>query len=343
MTPQSILAITDFSANTHAVLDRAMQLALAHGATLELLYAPPEGSPSLPDAAWRLSQHAFQLGQRHQAGPDIASRTAASFRDIVNAALKVDLVVIGAASERDMKSLFCGLPEERLIRATRRPVLVVRKSAEAVRSPYSHLLVAVDFSEASRHLVQTAFAFGESAHVELFHALSTLNEAKLRAYAVSEEIIQTYRQQNTRIAQGRMVRLTDSTLARRNRVASTIGHGDPARQAVVQQQYSEAELIVVGKHPASALSDFALGSVSQRVLRHATTDVLVVPHGFRPGTRAAAVRRFELNPPARVRLCHRVEQIPSTRVSRQLQRLWAAPDLIAAFPCRAGAGDRFSL
>ncbi|RYG11821.1 MAG: universal stress protein, partial [Burkholderiales bacterium] len=282
MKPQSILAITDFSANTHAVLDRAMQLALEHGATLSLLYAPLDGTPSIPDASCRLSQHAFQLSQRHQARIDIASRTATSFQDMVNAALTVDLVVIGAASERDMKSLFRGLPEERLVRATRRPVLVVRKSREAVRSPYSHLLVAVDFSEASRDLVQTAFAFGDSAQVELFHALSTLNEGKLRAYAVSEEIIQSYRQKNTRFAQEGLLRLTDSTLARRNRVASKIGHGDPARQAVVQQQYSGAQLIVVGKHPASAISDFLLGSVSQRILRHATADVLVVPHGFRP-------------------------------------------------------------
>ncbi len=302
MTPQSILAITDFSANTHAVLDRAMQLALEHGATLDLLYAPPDGTPSLPDASWRLSQHAFQLGQRHQARVDIASRTASSFRDIVNAALKVDLVVIGAASERDMKSLFCGLPEERLGRATRRPVLVVRRDAEAARSPYSRLLVAVDLSDASRNLVQTAFAFGEAGQVELFHALSTHNEGKLRAYAVSEDIIDSYRQQCRLEAQGRMFRLTDSTFARRNRVASKVRHGDPARQAVVQQQYSGAQLIVVGKHPASAISDFLLGSVSQRVLRHATADVLVVPHGFKPGTRAAAVRRFEDNMQARPRV-----------------------------------------
>lgn len=302
MTPQSILAITDFSSNTHAVLDRAMQLALAHGATLELLYAPPDGTPSLPDASWRLSQHAFQLGQRHQALVDVASRTAARFQDVVNAALKADLMVIGAANDRDVKSLFFGLPEERLVRATHRPVLVVRRDAEAARSPYSRLLVAVDFSDASHHLVQAAFAFGESARVELFHALNTLNEGKLRAYAVSEEIIRAYRQQNTRIAEGRMYRLTDSTDARRNRVASTIGHGDPARQAVVQQQYSGAELIVVGKHPASAVSDFLFGSVSQRVLRHATADVLMLPHGFKSGTRAAAVRRFEHNTPAQPRI-----------------------------------------
>jgi nucleotide-binding universal stress UspA family protein len=302
MTPQSILAITDFSAGTHAVLDRAMQLALEHAATLELLYAPLHGAPPLPDASWRLAQHAAQLGQRHPTRIEITTRTAAGIQDTVRAALKVDLVVMKATTGHDVASLFCGLPEERLIRAARRPVLVVRRDANTARSAYERLLVAVDFSETSANLVQAAFAFSESAKVELFHALSTVNEGKLRAYAVSEEIIRTYRQQNMRFAQGRMFRLTDSLEARRNRIDSAIGHGDPARQAMVQQQYSGADLIVVGKHPASAVSDFLVGSVSQRIVRHATADVLVVPHGFRPGTRAMAVHRLDTPALARPRI-----------------------------------------
>lgn len=68
--------------------------------------------------------------------------------------------------------------------------------------------------------------------------------------------------------------LTDPYDARRNRVLSTIGQGDAARQTVVQQQHSGAELIVVGKHPASLLRDMAFGSIAKRVLRYSRTDVL---------------------------------------------------------------------
>ncbi|MEP6825274.1 MAG: universal stress protein, partial [Ramlibacter sp.] len=75
-----------------------------------------------------------------------------------------------------------------------------------------------------------------------------------------------------------------------------------ALQAVVQQQYCGAELIVVGKRPASAVSDFVFGSVSQRVLRYATSDVLVIPHGFRSGTRSLAGHRLAQAPPVTRRI-----------------------------------------
>ena len=63
----SILAITDFSAGTDAVLSRAAQLAAEHGATLNLMYVAPGGDlprccPSCAASAWSGSS-----GQR--AGP----------------------------------------------------------------------------------------------------------------------------------------------------------------------------------------------------------------------------------------------------------------------------------
>lgn len=297
MNPQSILAITDFSVTTDAVLSRAAQLAAAHGAALELMYAPPLGDRSCPDAACRLAQHASQLGQHYKIRVHPVTQAANCFESIAHAARKVDLVVLGATRGYSLLSFFQGHPEARLLRAARRPVLVVCQEAGAGQPAYRRLLVAVDFSDASRQLVATALAIGISAQVELFHAISAGNERKLRYAEVSEQGIQAYLQQCRRYAQDRMFWLTDSTDARRNRVDSAIGHGDPARQAIVQQQHSGADLVVVGKSPASAVSDFVFGSVAQRVLRHASTDVLVIPHGFEFGTRALAVGRLLQDPP----------------------------------------------
>ena len=91
--------------------------------------------------------------------------------------------------------------------------------------------------------------------------------------------------------------LTDSYDARRNRVQSAIGHGDAARQAVVQQQHGGAELIVVGKHPASLVTDVLFGSVAARVLRQAHADVLVVPHDFESASSACAAARLVVEQP----------------------------------------------
>ena len=296
MNPQSILAITDLSDNTDAVLSRAALLAAEHGASLKLMYARPVGDLPCPDAVRRLTHHASQLGQRHRISVHASIRTADCFDDVVSAARNVDLVVTGA-SNASLQSFFFGRLEERLLRVTRRPVLVIRPQAAAAQSAYARFLVAVDFSEASRKLAATAFVLGKSAEVELFHAISTDNDRSVRYAEISEESINAYREEYTRHANDRLFWLTDSSDARRNRVDSAIGYGDPARQVVVQQQHSGSDLVVVGKHPASALSDFVFGSVSQRVLRYAHTDVMVIPHGFEFGTSSVAVRRLSQEQP----------------------------------------------
>ncbi len=296
MTPHSVLAVTDFSRQGDHALARAGHLCAEHGATLKLLCVAYPGEPPPPDAACRLAHHALQLHQRHGIRVRALSRLAFSLDDVLASARSADLLVWGTARARGVRAFLTGQPVEAVLRQCQRPVLVVRRPAQA---PYRSLVVAVDFSEASRSLVELGFALNQQADVELFHAISTANEGKLRYAEVSEHAIKVYRDQCRRYAQDRMFWLTDSYDARRNRVLSAIGHGDAARQVLVQQQRSGAELVVVGKHPASALSDFVFGSVAQRVLDHGSdSDVLVVPHDRQPASGATAVKRLEAEPRA---------------------------------------------
>jgi nucleotide-binding universal stress UspA family protein len=193
-----------------------------------------------------------------------------------------------------LRSFFLGQPLEDVLRRCRRPVLVVRRRAERA---YGRLLVAVDFSAASRGLIELGFALNKSADVELFHAVTTANENNLRNAEASQHAISAYRHECLRFAQGRMLSLADSCGALRNRALSAIGHGDPAQQSIARQQHSGAELIVVGKHPASLLADRVFGSIAKRVLRDARTDVLVVPHDYRIASKASAVSRLNAEPP----------------------------------------------
>jgi nucleotide-binding universal stress UspA family protein len=279
MTPHSILAVTDFSTRGDNALARAAHLCAEHGATLKLIYLACPGEAPLPDAACRLAHHALQLGQRHDIQVRSVSRIAFVLEDVVPQARCADLVVWGMAPVRGLRQLVMGQPVEGMLRKCPRPVLVVRKPAQG---PYRSMVVAVDFSQTSRDLVELGFALNRQAQVELFHALSTTNEGKLRYAEVSEEAIKAYRNECRRFAQDRMFWLTDSYDARRNRVLSAIGHGSPARQVVVQQQRSGAELVVVGKHPSSALGYLLFGSVAQGVLRDSAGDVLIVPHDHPP-------------------------------------------------------------
>lgn len=275
--------MTDFSQQGDYALARAAHLCAEHGAALKLLCVAFPGEPPPQDAAQRLEQHALQLGQRHGVRAHAAGQLDFSVEDVLAAARSADLLVWGAERVRSVRSFFAGQPVEAILRQCQRPVLVVRRLAQG---PYRSLVVAVDFSEASRSLVDIGFALNPDAQVELFHAVSTANEGKLRYAEVSEQAIEAYRRECRRYAQGRMFWLTDSYDARRNRVLSVIGHGNPARQVLVQQQRSGAELIVVGKHPASVVSDFVFGSTAQRILRDGAGDVLVVPHEHQPASSA---------------------------------------------------------
>lgn len=289
MTPRSILAVTDFSLQGGHALARAALLCVKHRATLTLVYLAHPGEAPPPDATVRLLRHALQLRQRHHIHVNAATRTDFTAADIAREAAGVDLVVWGTAPAHGLRAWFSAHPAIQMLRRCPRPVIVVRNGAD---QPYQSLVVAVDFSQVSHRLVALGFALHPSARVELFHAVSTANEGKLQYAEVSERAIQTYREQCLRYAQDRMFTLTDSYDARRNRLSASIGRGDPARQVVVQQQNTAADLIVVGKHPASMLSDVFFESVAQRIVRHARADVLVVPHNFEPASRGTAVKRL---------------------------------------------------
>lgn len=296
MTLRSILAVTDLSWHGGHAIARAALLCAEHCATLKLVYRAHPGEAPPPDAAVRLMHHALQLKQRHGIPVHAAARIDLTAADVAREAANADLVVWGTAPARGLRAWFFPHPAIHMLRNSQRPVIVVGSPAER---PHHSVMVAVDFSQVSHGLVALGLALHPAARVELFHAISTANEAKLRYAEVSERAIRSYREECRRHAQDRMFTLADSYGTRRNRLSSAIGRGDPARQVLVQQQNTAADLIVVGKHPASVLADVLFESVAQRILRDTRTDVLVVPHGFQPASRGSAVKRLVHDLPVR--------------------------------------------
>lgn len=209
----------------------------------------------------------------------------------------VDLLVIGQRRERSLRAMFCCQPIERLLRVAPCAILVTRLNGS---QRYRRVVVAVDFSPESRKMVRLAWSLDSEAEVELFRAITPMHEGRLRDADVSEHAIKTYRQESFADARQRMFGLTDSSSARRNRVVSAIGQGDPARQAVVQQQHANAELLVVGKRRSSAVADFFFGSVAQRALRWSTA------------RRAAGAARPAARVESRRGVAHRREDCMST-------------------------------
>jgi nucleotide-binding universal stress UspA family protein len=292
MSIKSILAVTDLSPRDDVAVQRAGQLAATHRATVKLMYVPARGQAVEPAAAARLATTARQLEDslalRVRTAPAKASTRAFRLEDLATEVRGMDLVVLPHRHERSTAAFFRGQPVLRLLRRCGCPVLVAR---QARVEPYRHILVAVDFSAASQALVKLAGTLDPLAELEIFHAISTLDESMLRSAEVPEPAARAFRQKLLRRAQQRIVALTDSFDARRNRVLTAIGRGDPGRQTVIQQEYSGADLVVLGKSRSSAWEDFFLGSVAHRVLSWGSSDVLVVPQAFLEATAPVAARR----------------------------------------------------
>ena len=298
MNIKSILVVTDLSARENIAVQRASQLAHTHGASVKLMYVPAHGQSVLPAAASRLENEAKQLEHSLKLRVRTAPVKSDQLKDVVAEARGADLVVLPHRHDRSTAAFFRGQPVLSLLRQCNRPVLVVRQSHTA---RYARVLVAVDFSEAARALVELAAKFDSSAELEIFHALSTLDESKLRCAEAPEHAVRAYRERCLKQAQERIVSFSDSFDARRNRVLTAIGRGDPGRQTVIQQEHSGANLVVLGKTRSTVWEDFLRGSVAHYVLSWGSSDVLIVPDAYLQATTpldARRVARVASNKPA---------------------------------------------
>jgi nucleotide-binding universal stress UspA family protein len=288
MNIESILVVTDLSARENIAVQRASQLADTHRASIKLMHLPARGQPVLPTAASRLANAAKQLEERLELRVRTVTVKSDQHKDLVAEARRADLVVLPHRHERSTAAFFRGQPVLSLLRQCKRPVLVARKANTA---PYARVLVAVDFSETSKALVKLAATFDSRAELELFHAISTLDESKLRCAEAPDHAVRTFRQRCLKQAQQRIVSFSDSFDTRRNRVLTAIGRGDPGRQVVIQQEHSGANLVVLGKTRSTAWDDFLRGSVAHYVLSWGSSDVLVVPDAYLQATAPLDARR----------------------------------------------------
>src|SRR5690606_31095460 len=81
-----------------------------------------------------------------------------------------ELIVTGLARDETLGRFWVGGTVERLLRRSDVPLLVVRGRA---RSHYERIVVGTDFSDCSRHALQTALQFFPEQRLTVFHAYDT--------------------------------------------------------------------------------------------------------------------------------------------------------------------------
>jgi len=287
-TSRHLLLATDLSSRSDRALDRAVRLAREWDARLVALTVvdpePAEAPTSVLSRASGLSGGTARRAMAEQrlradlAGEDdlplvprVEQGPVTDTVLTVAAAEGSGLIVTGVARNEALSRVVLGSTVDALARRSPVPLLVVRNRP---RATYSHVIVASDFSEASRHTLRTAAALFPQAELTLFHAFDNpypaiggVDTAKVRA----DGLAQAEREAEAFI---QSCALPDAVALR---LRTWLEHGDPSLLLHAHGQAHPADLVVMGSQQRRGVLGLLLGSVAQRVLEMAENDVLVVP------------------------------------------------------------------
>jgi len=287
---RTVLVGTDFSASAKQAVARAARIAAARGATLSLLHVIEQD--------WMLAARSLVGGRDFQAAveeqctmqlgaladevaqleggqrPKVMLRTGSPIQELNRASQAADLVVVACGGgNHPLRQATLGSTASRLARLATGPLLAVRT---ATQGDYRRVLVATDFSEVSVDVMQAAMRLAPDASSELVHCFDIAYEGRLRLAGAADQDLDRYRSQARAAAEREAQALvTRGQMPARTRIS--IRQGDARFELLEAAQRSGADLIVVGKHGRSFLTDTLLGSVTSWLLAEAPCDVLVVP------------------------------------------------------------------
>jgi len=282
-----LLAATDFSAPANHAVERAAMITKESGATLNLLhvvsFGPLEKLRKLvQDASAALQQRILEaahsrliaqagtLAKRYGISADVRVISGSLLNELQDAS--ADMVICGARGESFMRHALLGSTAERMLRRTRRPVLVVKQAAH---ESYSTVLIPVDFSSSSLRAIKQAQAIAPQAEIILLHAYEVPFEGQLRYASVDDAIINEYLLAARREATACMEALCREAGLGLDEARYVLVHGDPSACVIEQEQVQSADLIVMGKHGENLIEELLLGSVTKHVLIESQCDVLV--------------------------------------------------------------------
>jgi len=293
MSIRRVVATTDFSPGASAAVERAVQLAQAHGVALHLLHA-------FDVDAWHSLRSVFDLHRLTTDPPqdlhtqqrlaDLAAALAARSglqveahfgvgapEKVIDAyvkANKASLIVVGSRAEPGVIGV--GGTVSKLVRSPACPVLIVRQSGAR---PYDKVMSAVDLREVSVRAAGFAVALLPSAHHHLAFAMDPALDRALWLGKLGQddaaELRESVRTRANRALQQLVLGL--AAQARHPIIVAEVVDDVPARGLVVRAWSLPADCVVVGHHGQGPIEESLLGNMAQHLMHHTTSDVLVVP------------------------------------------------------------------
>jgi nucleotide-binding universal stress UspA family protein len=288
MTFAKILCPIDFSPGSTQAMALAVHLANDSGAELVLAHVwhqpvvateepafPPDTLRAMVDDEERglaaAAAEASGLGARHVTTKFL---TGVPWDQIVKLArhdAAIGLMVLGTHGRTGLARILMGSVTEQVIRHATCPVLAVPARGQV--TAFRHVLCPIDFSESSRQAMGLAGALAApgGTGITLLHVV----EVPV-AYSGEPRVEGFVEALDERSAQ----RLEEWAAELRSEVSVPVATrsriGPPGAQTLaVLEDDRSFDLVVMGSHGRTGLRRALLGSVAEKVVRHATLPVLV--------------------------------------------------------------------
>ncbi|HVK73910.1 MAG TPA: universal stress protein [Kofleriaceae bacterium] len=269
---RKLLLATDLTARSDRATDRAVQLGTEAGAHVVALHVLEVDRPA-HETGTGPAQRARQALQFDLAPVGDGLQIEVERGDPAERVLDVahshgcGLIVTGVARAERLGTTTLGKTVDRLLRTSDVPLLIV---TDRPRRPYQQIVVAVDFSDASRVAVETAARWFPGSPLTVFHAYDA---PPVAAVTDPHRLHDEFRAaaQSSYAAFARDLAATGSLMPMLRR-----GEPDQLLRELVAREASD--LVVLGTHGRGRLFDALIGSVARRIVTRLPCDALIVPH-----------------------------------------------------------------
>jgi len=276
-----VLVGVDGSEPAATAYERALALAVDHGARLHTLYVADTNRDSVTTVSGEVVDTLETEGERVLA--EFEERAAETSVEQVTEVLQgdpattieeyasqesIDLIVLGKSGKRSVERVLLGSVTERVVRSTPVPTLTVQGDDDHGRYPFEVVLAATDGSAAADagvdHAARLAAAHGATLHVLSVAEPSGLD---LGEADVSDDLL----------AECESVVADGAAVAADRGVETTVEAvetGTPHRAVREYAREHDADLVVIGAHGQRGFEDRLLGGTTEKLLRTVSLPVL---------------------------------------------------------------------
>lgn len=293
-----IVVPTDLSPIADEALARALEIARPTGASIEVMtvlgqidgdsFNPirysPEASARKESSTNLLRESLEALVARHDTEGvqvSVSVRKGRPLHTVLAFARRqrADLLVVGTHDRGVLHHFLVGSLAEELVRRAPCSALVVheqdKQPSEGVRS----VLVPVDLSEATGHLLRYAAALTTmlDARMNVLHVVEPIPVLDTFSGAMTlRDMVPDMKKHSAAELQKMLDRVDMGFDVDGDQYGVFVDEGHAASTIVDRSKREKTDLIIIGRRGRSAIERFFVGSVTERVVRHAPCPVLVV-------------------------------------------------------------------